>query len=182
MSTHSDPEMPPIQKRKGRCTTCTIIPRTWRSKALHWVTCFLALSFYLLTVLYAWHPEYVSRLEAVGGSPAKALQLLAILSGIANPMLSASIGQAIDTIRGILISRPQGHNLMDSLPLQQGIGVDGLLDIIRLRHLPRFKPRAWAAFKLVSMVVVPVLAILILSKSFFFFVYVPASSQVYHLF
>lgn len=152
------------RKAGTRCTTCVRIPQSWRSRLLRWTTLFLAFSFYFLTVLYAWRPELVSQLHAIGGSPAKALQLLAILSGIANPMLSAAIGQAADTLREMLISRPQGHNLMDNLALHQGIGLDGLWDIIRLPRLPRHKPKAWAVLKVVSMMIVPILAILILSK------------------
>jgi hypothetical protein len=159
----ADQEMQGIGEGKGHCTTCTAIRKSQRTRILSWITFLLAFTFYLLTVLYAWHPEFVSRLEAIGGSPAKALQLLAILSGIANPMLSAAIGQAVDTLRGILIARTQGHNWMDNHALQPGIGLDGLWQIISLRHSPRFKPKAWAVFKVVSMIVVPILAILILS-------------------
>jgi hypothetical protein len=105
----------------------------------------------------------VSRLEPIGGSPAKALQLLAILSGIANPLLVSAIGQAIDTLLGILVARPNGQNFMDNLALQPGVGLDALWDIIRLRHLPRLKPKAWAVMKVISIVIGPILAILIIS-------------------
>lgn len=134
------------------------------SKALLLIAPLLALTFYLLAILYAWHPEYVSRLHWVGGSPANALRLLAILSGIASPLITLCIGQALNDLRLLLLSRPNGLNLMDFLALQQGIGVGGLWDIIRLRHLPRLSPKAWALGKCVSMLVVPILNILILCK------------------
>ena len=158
-----DPEAQRMGEDKSHSNTCNVIRNSRRTKVLSWITWLLAFTFYLLTVLYAWHPELVSRLQAIGGSPAKALQLLAILSGIANPILSAAIGQAVDTLRGILIARPHGHNFMDNHAIQPGISLDGLWQIISLRHSPRFKPKAWAVFKVVSMVVVPILAILILS-------------------
>lgn len=56
--------------------------KVFRHSIPSWISFLLAVAFYVLTVLYAWRPELVSRIELFGGSPAKAIRLLAILSGI----------------------------------------------------------------------------------------------------
>lgn len=152
-------------ERDGETSSSLQICRSspW-SKTLHWATCLLALGFYLVVVIYAWHPEYFSRFESVGGSPAKALRLLAIVSGIASPLTALCVGQALDDLRRLLFSRPGGLNFMDFLALQQGVGPWGLWDIIRLWGLPRLSAKAWAMGNAVSMLVVSILSILILGE------------------
>lgn len=158
-------EHPRRCERDGGTSPSPQICRTspW-SKILHWVSYLLALGFYLLTVLYAWHPKYFSRFESVGGSPAEALRLLAIFSGIASPLIALCVAQALDDLRRLLFSRPCGLNFMDFLALQQGIGPGGLWDIIRLWGLPRLSAKAWAIGNAVSILVVPILSILILGE------------------
>ena len=138
----------------------------WRPRlSLSGISFLLAVVFYVLTSLYTWHPELPSRLEIVGGSPARALPLLAVLSGIANPMLAATISHSIQVIQWTLVARHWGHCLLNHLLLDPGTGIEGLIDTIRQKRLPSSKPRVWSAFRLVSMAMVPVLNIVILSVS-----------------
>jgi hypothetical protein len=113
----------------ARRSACTPIFNALRL-SLPWISFLLALAFFVLTTIYAWHPELVSHLEVVGGSPAKALLLLAILSGITNPMLSATISHSFEILQWTLVARPQGHTFLDHLLLEPGTGIQGLLGVI----------------------------------------------------
>jgi hypothetical protein len=79
--------------------------KVFRHSIPSWISFLLAVAFYVLTVLYAWRPELVSRIELFGGSPAKAIRLLAILSGIANSMLTATILHSFDIVHWTLVAR-----------------------------------------------------------------------------
>jgi hypothetical protein len=79
--------------------------KVFRHSIPSWISFLLAVAFYVLTVLYAWRPELVSRIELFGGSPAKAIRLLAILSGIANSMLTATISHSFDIVHWTLVAR-----------------------------------------------------------------------------
>jgi len=133
---------------------------------LFWATIILATIFYILTIIYAWRSDIFSRNELLGGSPAKALRVLNILSWFGNPLLGLAIAQALDLTRAMLTARDQkGLCLVDSLALQPGTGIDGLLEIIwRTRRVRNFKPGAWSIFRLVSMTLVPILGIVLFSK------------------
>jgi len=145
--------------------------RFFRDLSLHWLTFGAALFFYILTVGYAWHPEIVSRHAWIGGSPARALKILSILSGIANPMLATTIGNSLDTLRDSLVARDKGHYLLDNQILQAGTGIATLFGMAIGQHVPRKRTRLWSAFRLLCMVVVPALGILIFSKFFYGFTY-----------
>jgi hypothetical protein len=136
---------------------------------LSWLTPIFAIILYILTIIYAWRSDLVSRNELFGGSPAKALQILNILSWFGNSLLGLAIAQAWDLTRAMLTARdPNGLCLLDSLALQPGTGIDGLLEIIwRARRVRKFKPGTWSIFRLLSMTVVPILGIVLLSKSAF---------------
>lgn len=136
---------------------------------LSWLTLIFAIILYILTIIYAWRSDLVSRNELFGGSPAKALQILNILSWFGNSLLGLAIAQAWDLTRAMLTARePNGLCLLDSLALQPGTGIDGLLEIIwRARKVRKFKPGTWSVFRLLSMTIVPILGIVVLSKSVF---------------
>lgn len=135
--------------------------------ALPWISFLLAITFYALTVVYAWRPELVSRIDLFGGSPAKAIRLLAILSGIANPMLTATISHSFEVVHWTLVARPRGQSFADYLVLEPGTGIQGLFHILFYWKLPRLKSRAWSIFKLLSMTIATALNILILCTSLF---------------
>jgi hypothetical protein len=141
-------------------------PQPWTKRILAHrilpcVTLILSIVLFILTLLYAWHPEYLSRKKIFGGSPSQALQVLNVLSQIANFFLGVSIGQCWDIVRGMLIAREKGHCFMDNLALQPGTGLDGQLEIIRFG---RNRARAWSVLKLLSMLIIPILGILILRR------------------
>jgi len=145
--------------------------RFFHDLSLHWLAFGAALFFYILTVGYAWHPEIVSRHAWIGGSPARALKILSILSGIANPMLATTIGNSLDTLRDSLVARDKGHYLLDNQILQAGTGIAALFGMTIGRHVPRKRTRLWSTFRLLCMVVVPALGILIFSTFFYGFAY-----------
>lgn len=129
---------------------------------LSWTTLILAFTFYILTTLYAWHPELVSRHSLFGGTPAKALRVLAILSSTANFFLSASISQATDLIHGMLIARHAGLDLLSALALHPRTGLLGHAEIMFRWDYGRLQTRVWSALKAVSMAIIPILGIVIM--------------------
>lgn len=144
------------------------IKRVVAHGSLTWITLIFAISFYILTILYAWRSDFISRNELFGGSPAKALQVLNVLSWLGNSLLGLAISQALDLTRAMLTARICGQCLLDNLALQSGTGIDGLFEIIwESRRLRRFKAGAWSVFRLVSMTVVPILGSVVLSTSTF---------------
>jgi hypothetical protein len=149
--------------------------------SLSWITLILAILFYILTILYAWRSDLISRDELFGGSPAKALRVLNVLSWLGNSLLGLAISQALDLTRAMLTARQYGHCLLDNLALQSGTGIDGLFEIIwKSRSLRKFKPGAWSIFRLVSMTIVPILGSVVLSTSAFqFSLLFPLESSLY---
>lgn len=139
-----------------------------RHPSWHWIVFSLAVIFYALTVIYASHPEILSRHAWVGGSPAHAVLILSVLSGIANPMLAATMGHSLDTLRDALVARDQGHYLVDNQILQAGTGIEALFATTTMigRHVPRKRTRVWSLFRLLCMIVVPALSIIIFSMIF----------------
>ncbi|KAE8445397.1 hypothetical protein EG329_013410 [Mollisiaceae sp. DMI_Dod_QoI] len=143
---------------------------SWAERIIHnrllsWATLFLAVSSYILTIVYIWHSNLVCRHTIFGHSPASALATANVLSWTANMLLSASIGQSLDLMRAMLIARERGHFFLDNLPLQSGTGIDGLLEIFwNWNRFGRHQPGAWSIFRLMTMVIVPVLGIVVLSN------------------
>ncbi|KAH7317804.1 hypothetical protein BKA65DRAFT_108317 [Rhexocercosporidium sp. MPI-PUGE-AT-0058] len=131
-------------------------------RILSWATLSLAIAFYILSLLYAWHPELISRNKVFGGSPSRALQVLAILSMVANWLLAATISQSFDLTWGMLLARHDGLCLLSGLALQPGTGLDGHVEIVCRWHRGGLQPRAWSVFKIVSMTIIPILGIVIL--------------------
>lgn len=137
--------------------------RIFAHRLLSWTTLILAIAFYVLTTLYARHPSLISRIFLFGGTPSRALQVLAVLSMIANWLLGATISQSFDITRGMLIARSAGLGLMHNLALQPGTCLDGHVEIIFKWHEGGITPRAWSMAKVTSMLIIPILGIVILS-------------------
>jgi hypothetical protein len=132
----------------------------------HWIVFCLAVSFNVLTISYARHPENFSQHPWVGGSPAKAVLFLSVLSGIANLMIAATLGHSLDILRDSLAACGRGHSLIDNQLLQAGTGVGALFTSVLGRHAPTKGSRLWSAFRLLCMIVVPALGIIIFSRFF----------------
>lgn len=162
---------------KSKPDTAQVLPqrtgRSWakrilRHRLLSWTTLFLALTSYILTVVYLWHSDLVSRHTIFGRSPASALGTANVLSWTANTLLAASIGQSLELTRAMLVARSSGHCLLDDLPIQSGTGIDGLFEIIwKWRRFGRHYPGAWSIFRLMTIAVVPILGIIVLSMLIF---------------
>jgi hypothetical protein len=112
-----------------------------------WVLFSLASIFYVLTVIYAWHPELVSRYAWIGGSSARAILILSILSGIGNPLLAMTIDNSLDIVINSLAARGTGHYLIDNQILQTSTGIKFLLAITFGKHVTRKRSRAWSIIK-----------------------------------
>lgn len=113
------------QKHPQQAPKPPLTKRILAHRLLSWTTLILAITFYTLSVLYAWHPRLISRNSLFGGTPSRALQVLAVLSMIANWLLAATISQSFDLARGMLIARRMGLRFMHDLALQPGTGLDG---------------------------------------------------------
>ncbi|KAH7386418.1 hypothetical protein BKA64DRAFT_143148 [Cadophora sp. MPI-SDFR-AT-0126] len=140
----------------------TLTKRILAHRTLTWITLILATASYILTSLYAWHPQLISRNDIFGGSPSKALRVLTVLSTLASYFLAATISQSFDLMWGMLLARKDGLCLLSGLAIQPGTGLDGLIEIICKKHKGGVKPRAWSVLKILSMTIIPILGIVIL--------------------
>ena len=153
--------------------TQTITKRILAHRVLIWMTLALAIVGYVLTSLYAWYPQIISRNEMFGGSPSRALRVLTVLSTLANYILAATVSQSFDLMWGMLLARKKGLSLLSGLALQPGTGLDGHLEIIFSKQILGIKPRAWSSLKILSMTIIPILGIVILSMTLFLFHFHP---------
>ncbi|PVH77728.1 hypothetical protein DL98DRAFT_573605 [Cadophora sp. DSE1049] len=147
-------------------TRQTLTKRILAHRILTWTTLIFAIASYILTSLYAWHPQLISRNEIFGGSPSRALRVLTVLSTLANWILTATISQSFDLMWGMLLGRKNGLCLLSGLALQPGTGLDGHVEIICKKHEGGVKPHAWSAAKILSMTIIPILGIVILTKGY----------------
>ncbi|KAK0111587.1 hypothetical protein ONS95_001936 [Cadophora gregata] len=152
---HGHDEDPPRTRR-------AISKRVPAHYILSWSTLILAITCYVLTSLYAWHPEVISHEKIFGGSPSRALRVLTVLSTLANWILAATISQSFDLMWGMLLARKNGLCLLSGLALQPGTSLDGQAEIICKKHQGGMKPRAWSVFKVLSMTIIPILGIVVL--------------------
>ena len=152
--------------RPNRDIKSRIFPMALPSPSWHWIIFWLAVLSNVLTIIYARHPENFSWHAWVGGSPAKAVLILSVLSGIANPMTAATLGHSLDILRDSLAACGQGHSLIDNQLLQAGTGVEALFTTVIRRHVPTKRSRLWSAFRLLCMIVAPALGIIIFSRFF----------------
>lgn len=144
-------------------STQTFTKRILAHRVLTWTTLILAMVAYVLTSLYAWYPQSISRNETFGGSPSRALRVLTVLSTLANYILAATVSQSFDLMWGMLLARKKALSLLSGLALQPGTGLDGHLEIIFNKQKLGVKPRAWSLLKILSMTIIPILGIVILS-------------------
>jgi hypothetical protein len=141
--------------------------RLVRGLSLSWLSALLALVCLILTITYAFYPQSVSHLKAIGGSPSSALLVLRILSEIAGVLLAATIAAAFEKLQFILVARDGdggGLRFLDYLSLQAGAGMPGLIGAAVWRGGIEMATRIWSIVRLISIVLVPILNIVAMSK------------------
>ncbi|KAH8749690.1 hypothetical protein F5882DRAFT_488495 [Hyaloscypha sp. PMI_1271] len=135
--------------------------------SLSWVSAVLALIFPILTATYAFRPQSVSHLRAIGSSPSSALLVLRILSEVGSVMLAATIAAAFNTLQIILVARnnpPRGLGFLDYLVLQEGSGFSSLVSIVVWRGKVGIVTRLYSVVRLIAIALVPVLNIVVMSN------------------
>jgi hypothetical protein len=99
-------------------------------------------------------------------SSSKTIFILSILSGLNGICLAATIRGAIDRLKWVLVARPNGLSFLEFLSLDAGTGVSGLTTLSLSRILPlTSSTRIGSVIRLLSIGLVPILGILIMSKS-----------------
>ena len=150
--------------------------------SLSWVSALLSLLFIILTIAYAFYPQSVSHLKAIGGSPSSALVVLRILSEVAGVLLAATTAAAFEKLQFTLVAREGdggGLRFLDYLSLQAGAGVPGLMGIVFWRGDIKMATRVWSIVRLISIVLVPILNIVAMSK---FYIRIVSLCLIPHLF
>jgi hypothetical protein len=82
-------------------------------------------------------------------------------------MLVATIAAALKTLQTILVARkgPSGGlRFLDYLVLQEGAGFSSLMSIVVWRGKFRMVTRVWSVIRLLTIVLVPILNIVVMSK------------------
>ncbi|KAH7313171.1 hypothetical protein BKA65DRAFT_558385 [Rhexocercosporidium sp. MPI-PUGE-AT-0058] len=122
-----------------------------------WIILILATVSYVLTSLYAWHPELLSRNLLFGRTPAKARQVLSVLSSITGYLLFVSIWQSFDLARALLIAR--ASRLLHHKTFQRGA-------LVRFPRNSRWhhtlQRRLYDALLVICSVIIPILGIVIM--------------------
>jgi hypothetical protein len=144
------------------CTNAITILAGYLS--LSWLSALLSWLFLALTVTYAFRPQLVSHLKAIGGSPSSALLVLRVLSEVAGLMLLVVISAAFEELRSILVARKGGLRLLDYFILQEGSPVPGLMGIVWWRGGITMTTRIRSVVRLISIGLVPILNIVAMSK------------------
>ena len=135
-----------------------------RRMMLSWLLMFFTIVLFILTVYYALRPILGSHASWVGSAPSHAILLLRILSEGAGLFFAATVASSTETLQWLLVSRRKGVNLPTLLGLQPGTGVVGLLSIMVSPKI-EFGGRSWSFARLCLIAVVPVLGVVIMSKS-----------------
>jgi hypothetical protein len=139
---------------------------------LAWSSALFATIFYLATLIYASKPQWFSKIPYLSSQSSKLLLILRILSEIAGVLLGATIHGTFDAVQWRKISRTKGIGFLEFLSLQAGTGVLGLLSMIVAGGLPPYEwlraPRLMSGIRLMSELIVPILAILIMGMGLIF--------------
>jgi hypothetical protein len=140
----------------------------WRNARASAALALSALGLHILTTLYAFRPEFITRYHVIGRSPSRGLFILRVLSELAALMAAATIATAFEKVRWMNM----GHNgnkrgvpLADYIALEPGTGVSGLLQMAIGLRKSGFTSRTWSAIRLIATVIIPLLSVLIMSMT-----------------
>jgi hypothetical protein len=129
---------------------------------LAWAGALLTVGFLILTSVYASDATAASHIRFLYSSSSNTIFVLSVLSSFTGLFLTATIAATFEKVQWLLISRPGGLRLSKYLSLQPGTGLMGLLTLIFGRS--RVATRMWALVRLETLVLVPIVSILIMSK------------------
>jgi hypothetical protein len=131
---------------------------------LAWLSAFLTLVFLTLTSLYASQTMFTVKERIAHSSESYAIFILRLLSEIAGVLLAMTVAAAFERVQWLLVVRTDGTWLTNYLALQAGTSVMGLLALTVGRGVSRVTTRLWSAIRLVSVVLIPALGVIIMSK------------------
>lgn len=129
-----------------------------------WVSAFLAVVFLVLTSLYASQSASSWRERIAFSSVGRSIFVLRALSEVTGVLLAATVAAAFGKVQWLLMVGKSGAWLTDYLALQAGTPPMGLLALATKRGVSRVTTRLWSAIRLVSLVLIPVLGVLVMSK------------------
>jgi len=140
-------------------------PNSAGDQVLTWISPLLTAIFLILTAVYGSHTAVTSRVRFLYSSSSNTIFVLSVFSGLTGLFLTATIASAFEKVQWLLISRRDGLRLSKFFSLQAGTGIIGLFALTAGGGHPFWSTtRLWSATRLVSIVLVPVLGILIMSK------------------
>ena len=135
---------------------------------LAWTSAVLTAVFLILTAVYGSQTTAVSHVRFLYNSSSHAIFVLSVLSGLTGLFLGTTITSAFEKVQWVLVSRKDGLQLSKYLSLQAGTGVMGLLILtVGGGHSILSSTRLWSATRLASIILIPAIGVLIMSKSRF---------------
>jgi hypothetical protein len=135
---------------------------------LAWTSAVLTAVFLILTAVYGSQTTAVSHVRFLYNSSSHAIFVLSVLSGLTGLFLGTTITSAFEKVQWVLVSRKDGLQLSKYLSLQAGTGVMGLLILtVGGGHSILSSTRLWSATRLASIILIPAIGVLIMSKSCF---------------
>jgi hypothetical protein len=161
-------------KDKSVTTESIVIPhqqnKTTRNPAgqiwLYILSALLTTGLLTTVAVYASEAGFSGGMRFVYSSSSHTIFVLSVLSGITGLLLTATIEGSLERLQWLLVVRGSGLNLAKFLSLHAGTGPMGLLSLILGRGFPFLSStRLWSTFRLISMILVPILGILIMSES-----------------
>lgn len=139
--------------------------RPARPLVLAWISAMLTLVFLIMTAVYAVQATVASRIRFVYASSSNTMFVLSVLSGMTGLFLAATIAAAFERLQWLLVARKEGLQLTKFLGLQTGTGLNGLFVLMAGGGHPILTTtRLWAAVRLGSIILVPILGMVIMSK------------------
>jgi hypothetical protein len=141
------------------------LPRSAGRQLLAWALAVLTAVFLILTAVYGSQTTAVSHVRFLYNSSSHAIFVLSVLSGLTSLFLGTTIGSAFEKVQWVLVSRKDGLRLSKYLSLQAGTGVMGLLILtVGGGHSILSSTRLWSATRLASIILIPAIGVLIMSK------------------
>jgi hypothetical protein len=131
---------------------------------LEWASAFLAAAFLVMTSLYAAQSTTALRERIVSSSAGHSIFVLRALSEVTGVLLAITVAAAFERVQWFLIAGDRGAWFTDYLALQAGTSLIGLLALATRRGVSRVTTRLWSVIRLVSIVLIPVLGVLVMSK------------------
>ena len=127
---------------------------------------FLSVCLLILTAVYASDTAASTRIRFTYSSSSRTIFVLSLLSGLNGICLAATIHEAVDRLKWVLIARPNGLSFLKFLSLDPGTGVWGLATLGFSQTLPlTSSTRIGSIIRLLSVALLPILGILIMSMS-----------------